>query len=94
MKWPNRNQIEEYIVEDINPGLEMHGGFLEIKDYNEESGVLRVIMGGGYQGCASSQVTLKLMITNALKEQFPGLEAIEDATEHFAGQNPYYKSNG
>jgi Fe/S biogenesis protein NfuA len=90
MERPSREQIEEFIAEEINPGLEMHGGFLAVEAYDEESGVLNVTMGGGCQGCASSTITLKLMITHALKDKFPGIESVEDATDHTMGQNPYY----
>jgi Fe/S biogenesis protein NfuA len=90
MDRPNRLQIEQFIEEDVNPGLAMHGGFLAINDYDEESGALRVTMGGGCHGCASSTVTLKRMITHALQENFPGITSVEDATDHAAGQSPYY----
>ena len=90
MERPTKEQIEEYITEDINPGLEMHGGYLTVQGYDEKSGVLHVAMGGGCQGCASSTITLKLMITHALQEKFPGIESVEDATDHMMGQNPYY----
>lgn len=90
MDRPTREQIEEYIKEDINPGLEMHGGYLTVHDYDEDAGILYVTMGGGCHGCASATVTLKLMITHALQEQFPGIESVEDATDHSMGSNPYY----
>lgn len=90
MEIPNKEQIEQFIDEDINPGLEMHGGYLSVVDYDEDAGVLKVTMGGGCHGCASSTVTLKLMITHALKEQFPSISEVIDATDHAAGQNPYY----
>ncbi|MBK26149.1 MAG: hypothetical protein CME70_19280 [Halobacteriovorax sp.] len=90
MNRPSKEQIEKYIEEDINPGLASHGGFLNIHSYDEESGILYVTMGGGCQGCASSTITLKLMITHALTTEFPGLESVEDATDHSQGINPYY----
>jgi len=90
MDRPNRLQIEQFIEEEVNPGLAMHGGFLAIDDYDEGLGILYIRMGGGCHGCASSTVTLKLMITAALKDKFPGIESVEDATDHAAGQNPYY----
>lgn len=82
--------INEFIQDTINPGLAMHGGYLKIVDYNQETGVLDLFMGGGCQGCASSTATLKLMITTTLTEEFPGITSIEDATDHSAGMNPYY----
>ena len=91
MKSPSREQIEEFINEDINPGLQMHGGYLLVSDYNQDTGTLSVSMGGGCQGCASSTLTLKLMITHALQEEFPGINEVIDATDHESGQNPYYK---
>ena len=90
MEVPSKEQIEQFITEDINPGLEMHGGYLSVADYDEDTGVLKVTMGGGCHGCASSTITLKLMITHALKEQFPGISEVIDATDHTVGQNPYY----
>ena len=90
MDRPSKDQIENFIDEMINPGLEMHGGYLQIHEYDDASGVLSVTMGGGCHGCASSTVTLKLMITHAIKEEFPGITDVVDATDHAQGQNPYY----
>jgi len=87
----NKGEIQEFINEEINPGLEMHGGYLLIEKFDEEHKHLYVQMGGGCQGCASSLATLQLMIGNMLREQFPELIEIEDVTDHSVGQNPYYK---
>ena len=85
-----RDKIQKFIDEDINPALEMHGGFLAIEKYDEEHQHLYVRMGGGCQGCASSTVTLRLQIERFLREEFPELKEIEDVTNHAAGANPYY----
>ena len=85
-----QDDIQKFIDEDINPGLEMHGGFLAVSEFDVEAKVLKVMMGGGCQGCASSTITLKLMINNALREEFPELAEIEDVTDHQAGANPFY----
>ena len=87
----DKSEIQKFVDEEINPGLEMHGGFLLIENFDEEKKHLYVQMGGGCQGCASSVVTLKLMIENMLKEQFPELVEIEDVTNHGMGENPYYR---
>ena len=90
MERPSKEQVEQFITENIDPGLEMHGGYLLVDSYDEDNGILSVIMGGGCHGCASSTVTLKLMITHAIQEEFPGISEVVDATDHAQGQNPYY----
>ena len=85
-----KDEIQTFIDEDINPGLEMHGGYLLARNFHTERKVLEIEMGGGCQGCVSSTVTLKLMIEHALKERFPGITDIQDVTNHRAGENPYY----
>ena len=86
----NKKKIQEYIDENINPGLEMHGGFLLVKSLDANSKNLSVEMGGGCQGCSSSAATLKNAIDYMLREEFPELGEIEDVTNHLAGENPYY----
>ena len=90
MEIMTKDEIQKYIDEDINPGLAMHGGFLLAKEFDEEKNVLMIELGGGCQGCASSIVTLKLMVEHALRERFPNLADIQDVTDHHAGVNPYY----
>jgi len=85
----NREAIENFINEDVNPALEVHGGFISVEDLDVENGVLKIKMGGGCQGCAASQATLKFQVETYLKEEFPCLKVIEDVTDHSAGDNPY-----
>ena len=86
----NKEIIQKFIDENINPGLEMHGGFLTAQDYDAGSGVLYVIMGGGCQGCASATATLRYRVDVMLKEEYSEIKEIQDATQHHAGTNPYY----
>ena len=85
-----RTDIQKVIDEEINPMLESHGGYIFIHGFNEENKSLKLEMGGGCQGCASSKITLKIGIENYLKEIFPDIGEIEDITDHLAGENPYY----
>ena len=86
----NKETIQTFIDENINPGLEMHGGFLTAQDYDKGLGILHIIMGGGCQGCAKSTLTLRTQIEFMLREEFPDIKEIQDATQHSAGANPYY----
>ena len=47
-------------------------------------------MGGGCQGCALSAATLREGIQVAIKEAIPEVTDIIDATDHSAGDNPFY----
>jgi len=85
-----RGEIQKYLDEEINPALEMHGGYLLIENFDEERKHLCVKMGGGCHGCASAAITLKLQIERFLMEKFPELRGIEDITDHSVGDNPYY----
>ena len=85
-----KDDLQKFIDEDINPGLEMHGGYLLIEKFDDIQKSLHVQMGGGCQGCASSAATLKLMIESMLKEEFPELTEIKDVTDHLSGTNPYH----
>ena len=85
-----RSDIQQIIDEDINPMLESHGGYITIRAFDEEKKSLKLEMGGGCQGCASSRLTLKIGVQNHLREVFPEIEEIEDVTDHLMGTNPYY----
>lgn len=80
-------QIKEFIEGAINPSLAMHGGYVELVSF--ENNIAYMSMGGGCQGCASSQMTMIEGIETALKERFPFVERIMDVTDHSQGENPY-----
>lgn len=80
--------IRTYIENQINPALASHGGFVELKSY--ENNVAYLSMGGGCQGCASSQATMVDGIENALKNEFSFVQRVVDVTDHAMGENPFY----
>jgi Fe/S biogenesis protein NfuA len=52
----------------------------------------RVVLsfGGGCQGCGMADVTMKEGVSAQLKQQIPEITEVVDATDHAAGDNPYY----
>jgi Fe/S biogenesis protein NfuA len=84
-----RDDVQKVIDEDINPGLAMHGGFISIHNFDEERKSLKVTMGGGCHGCASSKISMVLTVERHLREVFPKIGEIEDVTDHLTGENPY-----
>jgi len=86
-----RDDIQKIIDDEINPGLAMHGGYILINDFDEEQKSLKLEMGGGCHGCASSKVTMMLGVERHFREVFPEIGMIEDVTDHLTGENPYYE---
>lgn len=68
------NQIKELIDTYVKPAVEMDGGNIEFKSYDE--GVVTVIMQGSCSGCPSSTVTLKSGIESMLKRMMPQVKEV------------------
>lgn len=83
-----RNQIEELFNNSINPQIASHGGRVELADV--EGTRVFVRLGGGCQGCASANITLKTGIEKAIKQVIPEVTEVVDVTDHASGDNPYY----
>jgi NFU1 iron-sulfur cluster scaffold homolog, mitochondrial len=62
-------RIKEIIDTYVKPGVEMDGGNIEFKSFN--NGVVSVIMQGSCSGCPSSTSTLKVGIEGMLKRMVP-----------------------
>jgi Fe-S cluster biogenesis protein NfuA len=84
-----RKRVQNLLEREINPALGMHGGWVELIDVRKNSVFLR--LGGGCQGCGSANMTLKMGIEKAIREQIPEVGEVFDTTDHAAGRNPYYQ---
>jgi Fe/S biogenesis protein NfuA len=85
-----RERLEQLLAQMINPGLASHGGFAELVDVIEGDTKAVITMGGGCQGCAVSAMTLREGIQKSILEHIPEITEVVDATDHEAGENPYY----
>jgi Fe/S biogenesis protein NfuA len=85
---PLAERVQQVFDEVINPGIAAHGGFVELVDVSDDT--LYIRMGGGCQGCAASQATLRMGIERMVREQVPEIDQIVDVTDHDAGVTPYY----
>ncbi len=84
-----RKTIETLFANEINPAISSHGGWVEL--VNVEGSKVYVRLGGGCQGCASANATLKQGIERAIRNVLPEVTEVLDATDHAAGENPYYR---
>jgi Fe/S biogenesis protein NfuA len=85
---PLAKAVQEVLDRQINPGVGSHGGMVTLVEVRDGAAYLRI--GGGCQGCAAVDVTLKHGVETAIRAAVPQVTAIVDATDHDAGTNPYY----
>ena len=83
-------KIAWVLESEINPGLASHGGMVSLEQITAANEVV-LRFGGGCHGCGMANVTLQEGIEKTLKEYFPEVTAVIDATDHASGENPYYK---
>ena len=81
--------IEEVLAEKVIPSLSMHGGGIELLDYNQDTRNVHVRLIGSCAGCSASTITLKIGVENVLLSTFP--DTIKSVT-HEEGEviSPFY----
>jgi Fe/S biogenesis protein NfuA len=87
---PLEDRINYILYNEINPGLAAHGGMVTLMEIVEDS-VAVLQFGGGCQGCAAVDITLKNSVERSLLDQIPELTEIRDATDHSLTENAYYQ---
>lgn len=86
------NDINQFIMQEINPWLARHNGMVKLVDIDElpEGVNISLEFGGGCKGCSMVSFTLKRGIEKTLKNKFTQIVLIKDITDHVTGKNPYY----
>ncbi len=70
----NKETVSAVIEKDIRPGLESHGGGIELVDVKDNK--VFVQLTGACNGCPMATMTLRNGVEVALKEAFPELEEV------------------
>lgn len=83
------DKVRQVLDQAINPALGSHGGYATLVGVEDDTKVV-VTMGGGCQGCAASAMTLRDGIRTMLMNALPEITEVIDATDHEAGENPFY----
>jgi len=86
---PLEDQVNYILYSEINPGLASHGGEIRLIQLTEEQ-VAVLQFGGGCQGCAAVDLTLKEGVEKTLMERIPELTGIRDVTDHTDTTNAFY----
>lgn len=69
------DKVEE-IINQIRPNLQADGGDCQLVEVTDD-GIVKLRLTGACAGCPMSQMTLKMGIEAALKEQIPEVQAVE-----------------
>jgi Fe/S biogenesis protein NfuA len=83
-------KINYILYSEINPNLASHGGQVQLLELTDDN-VAVLEFGGGCQGCASVDITLRSGVEATLKERLPELAGVRDKTDHTQTENAYYK---
>ena len=81
-------KVTTLLEQRINPSLAAHGGFATL--VGVDGTTVFVTMGGGCQGCSMSAATLTEGIKVSILDAIPEVTDVIDATDHAAGENPFY----
>jgi len=82
-------KVKQLLDLSINPALAAHGGFASLVKIEADT-IVHVLMGGGCQGCSMSAQTLTEGIKTSIMDAIPEVTEVVDATDHTAGENPFY----
>jgi Fe-S cluster biogenesis protein NfuA len=69
--------IEKVLDEHVRPGLAMDGGGVDVIDWIEATGTVKVRLTGACGGCPMSQLTLQMGVERTLKEYIPQVKKVE-----------------
>ncbi len=67
-------RIRELLDKYVKPAVEMDGGAIQFKSFNE--GIVTLVMQGSCSGCPSSTLTLKAGIEGMLKRMIPEVQEV------------------
>lgn len=63
------------VIEDIRPGLQGHGGDVELVSVDQDKTV-RLRLQGACQGCPGAAMTMKMGIERILKQRVPEVKQV------------------
>ncbi len=86
---PMEDRINYVLYNEVNPALAAHGGEVSLVEITDEM-IAILQFGGGCQGCAAVDQTLKGGVEKTLLEQIPQLSGVRDITDHTDTSQAYY----
>lgn len=84
-------RINYVLYNEVNPMLSQHGGFVRLVGIADET-VAIVQFGGGCQGCAAIDITLKKGVRESLLTRVSELTDVRDDTDHTVTDGAYFQA--
>lgn len=75
-----REQVEA-TIEVIRPALQADGGDVVLRDVDEETGIVSVMLVGACRTCPASTDTLKVGIERIMRDRVDGVTEVVNVTE-------------
>lgn len=72
----DRERIED-VLDSIRPAIRADGGDIELVDFQEDEGRVRLRMVGACYTCPMSMMTLKAGVEQRLRMEVPGVRTVE-----------------
>lgn len=72
----DRERIED-VLDSIRPAIRADGGDIELVDFQEDEGRVRLRMVGACYTCPMSMMTLKAGVEQRLRMEVPGVRSVE-----------------
>lgn len=85
---PLEDRVNYILFNEVNPSLASHGGEVSLVEITDDDFAI-LKFGGGCQGCAAVDVTLKQGVEKTLLESIPQLKGVRDLTDHTDRTNAY-----
>lgn len=84
------DRINYVLYSEINPSLASHGGMVQLLELTPDN-IAVLQFGGGCQGCAIVDTTLKDGVERTLIERLPEVKGVRDLTDHSQTEGAYFK---
>lgn len=85
-------QVDEVMEQYVAPNVAMHGGQINILNFDESTGTLHTQMSGSCSGCASSTATLQMGVESTLMHFIPEITNVTSEDDPMFN-DPYYVSD-
>lgn len=80
--------VDEVMETYVIPNVEQHGGYINILDFDMDTGTLHTQLSGSCSGCSSSMITLKNGVESTLMHFIPEIKIVTSEDDPMYN-NPY-----